>query len=374
MKLKGFKKKKVIIGGVILVIILFIIFRITTAHNPMPPIQQAQSNNAVNVETAVVEKGTISTTTTFTGEVAPIDEVAIIPTNSGTVTNVFVSLGDYINKGTTLFSIDNSQSQISLTQAKASYDSAESSYNDAVTNFERMQELYKQGSVSKKEFEEAQLNKNNVYNTLVQAQATLDSASDTLSDNNVIAPISGYITYLDVSTGSMAGQSTSVIIADVSSVEIEGYITEYLINKITLGDKVSVLVRSASGEPFEGIVSTLSPVTTSDSPTYPIKISVDNSEGLLKAGMVAEAEIDVDTKNDVVLVPSDAVMIKNGNFVVATYNNDQLKLVPVTIGVDNGTNAEIVLGINEGDIIIVKGQHYVEEKSTINVVNGENAS
>jgi len=101
--------------------------------------------------------------------------------------------------------------------------------------------------------------------------------------------------------------------------------------------------------------------------TYPIKVEMENPDLILKPGMFAEIKIVSDKKENVIAIPSESVIMKNGNPVVAVVNGDTAKLVEVQVGMDNGELVEITEGLKEGDIVIVKGQEYVEDGSKIKI-------
>lgn len=335
----------------------------------------APPEEVINVETSVSKKSDIITETTLSGRIKPIKESNIVPKVSGEVINVYVKLGDKVTKGDLLFELDKIQMQNQVNQSRAIYNQQKSSYENAKTNFERSKSLYKEGAISKQQYENYELQYTTAYQSFQQAKSTLDNSIDTLDNCSVTAPISGYITLVDINEGEIASQAmTAVSIANIDTVEIETSISEYLINKVTIGNEVKVIVRSASDEKFIGTITELSPSPAKDSLTYPMKIAINNKDSIIKAGMFAEINIVSGRKENVLSLPSDSVIIKDDKTIVCTVEDNRVVYREVSTGLDNGKLIEITEGLNENEVVITKGQNYVDNGSKINVVNNINYS
>ena len=353
-KLKNLSKKKKIILIVILVIVAIGAYRIVSGRLADKTIA---ASDVVNIKVQTVELTTLENTSPLTGRLKPAEEVTILPKAAGEVTSVSASLGDKVSKGTVLFEIDKTQIATTYNQAKANY-------NDAATDLSRISELYKEGAVSLQQYEQAQT-------AYTVAKATYTSASDGLSNCVVTSPIDGYVTSINVVTGSMASQSApAATIANIDQLEIETSVSETMINKIKVEDKVKVKVESASDEPFTGTITALSPAPATGTLTYPMKVTLDNTTSEVKPGMFAEVIITSDKTENVIAIPSNAVLIKSGKTVVAEIENGKkIAFKEVVIGVDNGEMAEIKSGIKVGDTVVIEGQYYLEENSKFTIID-----
>jgi RND family efflux transporter MFP subunit len=138
---------------------------------------------------------------------------------------------------------------------------------------------------------------------------------------------------------------------------------------VKIGETVDVLVKAVSEEPLPGTVKALAPAPAAGSLTYPVVISLENTDASVKPGMFAEVTIEADKVEGVIAVPLSALMIKSGRQVIAIIDpDDQVVFSEVVTGVDNGDTVEIKSGIAEGDRIVIEGQKYLEETSQINIV------
>ena len=355
-KLDSFKKlskKKKIVLALVIVIVLIGAYRIIS--NRLED-KSAVSSDVINIKVTTAAITTLENTSPLTGRLEPVEEVTLVPKAMGEVTNVYVELGQKVSKGTVLFELDK-------TQIATTYNTAKSSYNDAKVNLDRMSTLYNEGAVSLQQYEQAKT-------AFTIAQNSYTYASDGMSNYVVTSPIDGYITSISVDVGSLASQSApAATIANIDKLQIDTSISEAIINKIKVGDKVDVLVSSVSETPFSGTITALSPAPAAGSLTYPMKVTLDNETAAVKSGMFAEVIITSDRTVNVIALPSDAVLTKSGKTVVAAIENNKVTFKDVVVGVDNGQLAEIKSGIKAGDTVVIEGQYYLDENSEFNIID-----
>ena len=345
--------------GVILVVlaVVFILamlgYRI--ASNFKTP-AAVSDDTPVNVKTAQAALASISVTSPVSGRIQPIEEVVILPLASGEVKKVYVQMGDRVEKGTTLFEIDKTQISTTLNQAREAH-------TNAATAYERMELLYKEGAVSLQAFEQAKA-------AYVTTKESYNAASNAYNNTMVKSPIAGYVTSLSVSAGSIASPAApAAIVANVSELKIDTTVSEFLAPKLKVGDPVKINIATLSGRTYSGTITAISPAPAIGSLTYPVRISVDNESGDIMAGMFAEINIISDEKDNVLCIPSDAVIIKSGKpVVVVIKNSDMPEFREVTTGIDNGEIVEITSGLSEGETIVTVGQHFVKEGVAVNVI------
>ncbi len=354
MKLKSMSRKKKILLIIIILILALTALRIITSDGGEP---EAVVNDAVNIKVTTVGLTTLENTSLLTGRLEPVEEVALVSKAVGEVTNVYVELGQKVKKGTVLFELDKTQIATTYNQAKASYEAAQ-------VNLDRIEHLYQQGAVSLQQYEQAKTQ-------FTIAKESYAAAGEGMSNYVVTSPIDGYITSVNVDVGAVASQATAAVtIANIDKLEIDTSLSESIINKIKIGDKVEVRVPSVSEAPFSGVVTALSPAPAVGSLTYPMKVTLDNKDASIKPGMFAEVTIASDRLSDIIAIPSNAVLIKSGKTVVATIEGgEKVVFKEVVVGVDNGELAEIKSGIKAGDTVVIEGQHYLEESSKFHIID-----
>lgn len=350
-KKKSNKKRNVIIAVILILFLALLGYRLAT-NVFMEEEPEAKTPVNVKVTTAVV--GDIYVEAPITAKIEAADEAAIVPLMAGRITSVKVKEGDHVSKGDVLFTIDDTQAANSLAQASEAL-------NLAKTNFERMEFLYNEGVISQAEYDSA----NSQY---ISAQLNYNSAAQAASYYTVTAPISGYITSLDAKEGSVAGQTMMGMISDISKLEINMNVTESMASKISVGDSVNIYISSLD-KTLTGRVSEFNKIPETGKVTYPVKVIVNGSNKELIAGMFAEVRIKSEHNSSAIIVPSESVIVKNGEASVVILDGKMPVITPVETGIDNGVQVEIISGVNEGDTVVVSGQQYVTEGEEVNIID-----
>ena len=348
---RGFFARHKIILLLVLCFLAFFGYRMYQYLNKPVEEPEIEAVN-VRVEQAVLED--IDQQAPITGRIEPVEEVAIVPLAQGQVTRVYVEVGDKVRKGQTLFTIDSSAVAAQMNQAKVGVDTAESAYN-------RIQTLYDEGAVSAQELE-------SVKAQYLSAKESYNQVAEIASNYTVTAPISGVVTSLTVSAGSVAGGGMAGSVANVDSLVIRTSISETLAAKTEVGDEVEVFIASTGGT-YQGTVTTFARIPSIGTLTYPLTITMEPSEDLF-AGMFAEVHMTAETASSTVTVSSEAVIIKGGRSVVCIV--DPATAIPafreVETGIDNGTRVQILSGLEEGETVVWSGQQFVTEGEAVNIL------
>ncbi len=365
-KVSGMSKNKKILLIVIAVFVLFAAFRIISSKLN----KEVVDKTPVNVKTAEAAISTIKVTTPLSGVISAEDQVSLMATLQTEVTRINVKVGDYVSKGDILFTQDTQQVQASYNQASAGVSIAQETLNSAKTNYDRMSALFKEGAVSQQQYEQAETQYKTSKGQLDASLAAQASAQTMLSNGTTSAPISGYITELNLTEGAFPSPASSAVsIANTQKLELKTNVSEYLIGKVKVGDTVNVTAKSLSDEPFEATVKTIAPAPSGGSLTYPVTIAFKQIPEGMKAGMFAEVNLVSDQKSDVLCVPSDAVIIKASETKVVLLKNKIPSYISVETGLDNGEFVEIKSGLKAGDTVVTEGQHYIIEGEEVNVIN-----
>ncbi len=423
-------KKKRKTGRVIAIIIIvalvaLALFRVAGSRNKVvaPP-----EELAINVSTVTVEEGTLDSFVTISGSITPKSEVYVVPRIGGKVTAVYVELGQWVNKGQRLFSIDKTDVQAQLATASAALESARAayertvggtaeqtiaqleasvetariSYEQAQTALERTEALYQAGGATQQAFEQAQSGRDLAYQqyqlaqtnydltvnkilgeneksaraALTQAQAAYQTAQNAYNDTEVTAEVSGYIGMSTVAVGgSVSAAQPPMSIVDISEVYAEVGLPETVINSIDESQTVEVEVASIPGQKFTGTITGISPQTSAGKQTYQAKIAIPNQSGELKGGMFASVKFKTDSVSGALYLPVSSVKDSAGESYVYIVGDDgRAHKRVVTEGLANDENVEITSGLKVGDQVVVRGQDFLEDGTLIEVVNDSEAS
>ncbi|MGN0133294.1 MAG: efflux RND transporter periplasmic adaptor subunit [Anaerotignum sp.] len=350
------------------------------------PTGMEQLATAVAVETEKITSQSIEQYVSISSKVSAEQEVPVIPQTSGTVKNVYVSLGDTVTKGQVLFEIDSTNAQIQVQQAQGSYSSAESSvetcrmqYEDLLKTLEQTQKMFEIGAASQNELDDIQSKVDQAKLQLETAEkslqytasASLASAQKQLSDTKVRAEISGIVSEMNVTEGSTVGQSSAMTLVNTDNLKVSFHVSEDVINLISVGSKVYVTVDAVSSEAMEVEVTGVSTAADSKTGLYSVEAKLKNKDGKLKPGMFANVKLVVEKQENVISVPLNTVLEKNGEkYVFVVDENNIAHKTAVTTGLKNDEYIEITSGLSIGDIVVTKGQDFLSDGNTVNITNG----
>lgn len=246
-------------------------------------------------------------------------------------------------------------------QAKLALQQAQDKLTEAIQRLARGRgpDLFSSGILSVADFwtiRAAQLN-------VDKAQVALDRASNDLDKAVMVAPFDGVIAVLNVKEGdSLSGfdyaTRTIMEVVDPARMELSADVDEMDIPSVKLGQKAIISVDALPEFKLQGEVTSISPLSTEKSGlvVYKIKVSFEVADGSgLKAGMSATADIVVNERSNVLLVPSRAVgQDSQGKPVVKVMVNGQVEERSVVIGISNDSQTEIVSGLKEGEMVVVE--------------------
>lgn len=329
-----------------------------------------EEKKARSVEVTTVGKTEIASEFAYTGRAAAAKTVAVIPMVPGKVMDFYYEVGDSVNEGAVLFQVDTTDLYNNLRSLEANYKAAELGVNNAKTAYENNELLYKEEIISKAEFDQIKYAYESAAANLEVLQVQMDTLNKSISDCAVKAPMTGVIASRSVERGAMAAQtSPAYVVMDLATIKVEVGVSEQTVNSIQVGDEVEVLITSISQEPLKGLVATVAP-SVGQTGTYAVTVELDNAEGIIKAGMMAEVNFTAEKAEDAIVLPRNAVIEKDDEVYVYIVEEGTAKKVLVETGIDTGESIEIVSGLQDGDDVVTKGQTYISDGEAVSVANG----
>ena len=203
---------------------------------------------------------------------------------------------------------------------------------------------------------------------VAQAQAALEQAGTDLRNSTIVSPMNGLVLSRNVEVGDavssilvLGSQATLVsTLGDVSQVYVRGKVDEADIGKVYLDQPARIVVESFKDKKFVGKVTRISPlgVDKDNVTTFEVRVSIDNPGGELKAGMSANAEIILEEKKAVLIVPEAAVVYdkeRNASVEVPDARAEGgRRKIAVKLGISNGVKTELTDGVKEGQEIVLQ--------------------
>jgi HlyD family secretion protein len=201
-----------------------------------------------------------------------------------------------------------------------------------------------------------------------QAQAALDIAKTNLAQANVVAPFDGIVTAKLLSLGALATPSTPIVTLSSPHLQVQFSVDESKIGKIKSGDAVVLTSSAFPGQNFPASVSSVYPSADPKTHTFSVVVEPKDTTGSLRAGMFVTLNVTVASFAQAVLVPNAAVVQQGSQSVVFTVTNNQAHLTPVSVGVVDDNNAQILSGVKAGDTLVTSNQSNLTDGSAVRVV------
>lgn len=186
---------------------------------------------------------------------------------------------------------------------------------------------------------------------VASARAARDLAKQRVREATLLAPSAGTITVLDVEVGTFAQAGRPVItLADLANLEIRLSIDETDIPRVQVNQDVALDLDAFPGEPVNGVVREIAPAATTlqGVVNYDVFIDVVPSQAPIKAGMTANANVQVARRENVLLIPTRSIRAQASRRLVTVLEGKELKEVTVTLGLSNEQETEIVSGLSAG--------------------------
>lgn len=276
-----------------------------------------EEKQTLTIQTAPVTRRTLVLDATASGSVEPINVVEVKSKSSGQIVQMTVETGSMVRSGELLVQLETRDVQNQFDQAKADLNAAEARLQVSEAQRKRSDDLFRQRIITAQENETAQLDFANAQAQVIRARTSLDLAQQRLDDATVRAPSAGTVIEKTVSLGQVITSATSAFgggttllkMADLTKVRMRALFNETDIGSVNDGQQATVTVDAFPDRPFRGTVEKIEPqaVIQQSVTMFPVLISLDNREGLLKPGMNGEASVLVDRREDALAVPNDAI-------------------------------------------------------------------
>ena len=313
----------------------------------------------LTVQVAPAEERTAIVTAPGIVESDPTRTVNVLPPGAGRVREVKVGLGDRVQRGQLLATIDSPD----LAQAYSDYDKAAAAATLAAKNLKYQEEQVKIGAAAQRDLESARSDHQQAAAEYERARVRLramGAAEDGRGEGRLLmlrAPASGSITALAIAPGATINDDTQSVmtLADLSVVWVTALIAERDLGHVARNEDVEITVDAYPGKTLHGRVLFVSDVLEPDSRRDKTRIALPNPDAALKPNMFARVTLHGPAQLRVVL-PSSALLMNNDRtsvFVaVAPWTFERRTVQPL---LEEGTAVALESGVNPGEQVVVKG-------------------
>ncbi|OOV28487.1 efflux transporter periplasmic adaptor subunit [Flavobacterium sp. LM5] len=318
----------------------------------------ASKNASVSVKATQVKNETVSLDFVANGNFEPIQELTFSAEKSGKVISVLAKEGDRVSVGQTLAIVRGDVIDVNAKAAEAAYMNAKSDYN-------RFENAYKTGGVTKQQLDQAKLG-------LINAESNLKQAKINVGDTRIKAPINGIINKKHIEPGSMLAAMPATALFDivnVSKLKLKVTVSEAQVASLKVGNTINIKTSIYPDKAFTGRITFIAAKADTNL-NFPVEIEVaNNSNQELKAGMYGTAIFQSSQqKQAMTIVPRTAFVGSVSSNEIFVIENGIAKLKKVTAGRILGDKVEIINGLTIGETVITTGQINLQDGVAVEII------
>ncbi len=310
------------------------------------------------VEVLPVSKKHFAHYVEVTGNVDAVDNALISPQTNGQITKIYVTEGQYVKKGQLLAKLNDEVLRNNLAQLQTSLLLAD-------TMYQKQKSLYEQNVVSEVQYLQAK----NQKETL---EKNIEVIKSQIALSRITAPFSGVIDQIFKKEGEIAPPGQPLMqLVNLSKMEVTAQISENYLPDIELNNPVSISFPTYPDLKIDSKITFKGNVIDPVNRTFRVKVKFNNIENKIKPNMLAVVKFKDFEADSAIVVPTNTLSKDiNGWFLFVLNKQDGKNIVEkryVTIGISDENNTLIKSGLQEGELIITKGNNLVKDGMIVNI-------
>lgn len=414
-----FSKKVLTISLVIIVIglLVFFIFIRRGANSSVgestqdsAELEKKPEETSLPVKVITAKRGDLIIKLKSPGEAVTNRMITMKSEVAGVIKSLNVEEGQHVKKGDLLVELDEREYKLELERYQADRLSKlselmlekqfgefeESSVKpenkiiqDAKEKYEESRKIYLKGIISEEEFDkafreyemaliESGERKEEIRSAakgLTQAEIGVKTARMKLEKAKIRAPFSGIICDIQVSPQEHVTASRDLFtLVNISQIQVHAKVLESEIGKIKVGRHVDLRFSAYPGKVFKGKVKAISPIINPEDKTCKVIIDAANPQEEIKPGMHAEVEIAAEIHKDKLLIPQEAILVRDGRKLAFVVEDGLAKWRYIQVGLENQDYAEVLKGekegegVREGESVIIDGHFTMAHDARVRII------
>ena len=299
------------------------------------------------------------------GTMEAVQGVTVSADLPGVVAKINFQSGQFVNKGDVLVELDTRQEVSQLAALEAQRDLAK-------INYDRSQELNKQGVISRQEYDRAIADHKQTEANVAETQATIERKT-------IRAPFSGVLGIRKVNLGQYLAAGAAIVpLQSLNPIYVDFGVPQQESAKVRVGSTLQVVSEDLGGRQFNGRVTALDSLVDQTTRNFQVQATLPNPDGKLKPGMFVQVQFGIGTARDVVTLPASAISYApygDSVFVISeikdpkgqTYKGVRQQFVKVDGS--RGDQVAVVSGINPGDEVVTSGVFKLRNGAAVTINN-----
>jgi membrane fusion protein (multidrug efflux system) len=299
------------------------------------------------------------------GTMEAVQGVTVSADLPGSVAKINFESGQFVHKGDVLVELDTRQEVSQLAALEAQRDLAK-------LNYDRSQELSRQGVISRMDYDRASADHK-------QTEANVGEIRATIERKTIRAPFSGVLGIRKINLGQYLAAGAAIVpLQALNPIYVDFGVPQQEAGKVKVGSNLRVSSEDLAGHQFTGRVTALDSIVDQTTRNVQVQATLANLEGKLKPGMFVQVEFGVGASRDVVTLPASAINYApygDSVFVITEMKDPKgqsyrgVKQQFVKVDGSRGDQVAIVSGVNAGDEVVTSGVFKLRNGAAVNVNN-----
>jgi len=284
------------------------------------------------------------------GEVEAINKATVSSQTTGTVERFYFDVDDFVEKGATIVEFTNIEQKANLKQAIAQAEASKIAYQQAITDYNRIKEVYQRKLVAKSELDRATSNRDSLKAKTSAANAAVVNAEKQLEYTVIVAPYDGIVTQRFVEQGEIVKPGTPIMEGlSLSKLRVVTNIPESIIASVKSNPEAKILVQNK-----EIIANniTIFPYADSKTRTFKTRIDFNADEEVVFPGMTVKVAFKIGDYQSLMVPLSSIVTRSELNLLYVKQGQNKI-LRHVKLGRTRGENVEIISGLNVNEEVLI---------------------
>ncbi len=374
----------------ILIIIVLGIFAFRIVHKftvkAPPSIAQIQEKEGIPVEVIEIKPGVLAKFLNVTGTVGSEEEAYLSSKVGGRILKFYKDVGDSVKEGEKLVEIDTKSLEIQMTQAENQVKIAENELNEdkvesenADRDLQRMQNLFRDGVISKKELEKFEVDAHTYKQQYEASLSRLEVAKDNLrivdasiKDHSIFAPFDGVVGIRKSDVGEVVAPGQLIIsLYNPKKLNAQVQVAENDIGNLKVGQNVVIMIDALGGEELEGNVLKIAGAPDPNTRLFDVQIGLKTIPDNIRHGLFLKGKILVGNKKNIITLPMQVLLKEDSQYYVFVVEGNRAVKKKVELGYRAEDITEIISGLDVGVKVISFGKENVKEGSLIKIMNGK---
>ena len=315
-----------------------------------PTVVSLGPENAVRVEPMQLQSGPV-----ISGSLQARRVASVRAEVGGSILEVKADQGQEVREGELLARVEEGTLRAQVLAASSTVRVARNALQVTKADEQRLQQLVKQGVITRREFERTQLARTQAEGQLAEAQARLKLAQDQLGRTRIRAPFTGVVSERQVHAGDIVQPGAPLFtVVDPATLRLDASVPAAQLDQVQVGTPVNFRVNGYAGREFTGQVALINPAVDPATGQVRIYVAIPNSEQTLLSGLFAEGRVASQSKQ-ALAVPVDALDTRQEPPTVQRISDGKVEQVAVKVGLrdDVAQTVEVSSGLKAGDVVLL---------------------